>query len=223
MFLEQWLFPKWSNINFDCKLDTPGKKVLPEVQIELKKLGKIQLRADFFPQIFQPVYCKLVVECKTKEILLEHLRKCEKKHFQINNVDGIALNWLFKSFFLHVFKVCEKEVFHFKKLKDLENCLIAKTYAPFFLKNHLQENFTAQNNSGIRLFFCFCIHVWMRSKSHQHRSCNFRQMIGNCVYISNRCSLTLREEIEKTRMLSTNLWNPIGSFTEIFRRESNLL
>ena len=202
---------------------TPPVKCFAQSSNWVEEIRKNSTKGWFFPQIFQPVYCKLVVECKTKEILLEHLRKCEKKHFQINNVDGIALNWLFKSFVLHVFKVCEKEVFHFKKLKDLKNCLIAKTYAPFFLKNHLQENFTAQNNSGIWLFFCFCIHVWMRSKSHQHRSCNFRQMIGNCVYISNRCSLTLREEIEKTRMLSTNLWNPIGSFTEIFRRESNLL
>ena len=141
-------------------------------------------------------------------------------HSKIINVDGIALNWFFKTFLLHVFKVCEKEVFHFRKLKDLKNCLIAKTYAPFFLKNHLQENLTAQNNSGSWEVFCFWIHVWICSKSQQHRSCIFRKKIVNCVYISNRCSFTLREKTENTRKSSTVCGAHFGSFTEFFRRES---
>ena len=118
-------------------------------------------------------------------------------HFRTISYDGIALKWCVKTFFLHVVEVCQKEVFHFRKLKDLKNCLFAKTYAPIFLKNHLQENLTAQDNSRNWVVFCFCIHVWMRSTSHQHRSCIFCQKIGNWVYISNRCSFTLREKIEK--------------------------
>ena len=77
-------------------------------------------------------------------------------HFKFINVDGIALERLFKTFFLfHVVKVCEKEVFHFRKLKVSKNCLFAKKYAPVFLKKHLQESLTAQNNSGSWFFFVF--------------------------------------------------------------------
>ena len=88
-----------------------------------------------------------------KRILLEYLRKWEKMHFKIINVDGIALNWFFKTFLLHVFKVCEKEVFHFRKLKVLKNCLFAKTYAPNFLKNQLQQNLTAQKTTVVSGYF----------------------------------------------------------------------
>ena len=71
------------------------------------------------------------------------------------------------------------------------------------IRSSLQKKYSStefdgsKNISGSREIFCFWIHVWMRSKSHQHRSCIFRQKIGNCVYISNRCSFTLREKIEK--------------------------
>ena len=119
-------------------------------------------------------------------------------HFKTINYDVTALEWVFKTFFFHVVKVCEKEVFHFRKLKVLKNCLFAKTYAPNFLKNQLQQNSTAQKTTVVSgYFFCFCIHVWIRSKSHQHRSCIFHQKFGIHVYSSNRCSIKLRGKIEK--------------------------
>ena len=179
------------------------KSFCPQFRKSWKIKKNSTKRLTSFPLIFHLVHCTHAVECKRKEILLEHLRKCEKMHFKIINVDGIALKRLFKTFFLfHVVKVCEKEVFHFRKLKVSKNCLFAKKYTPVFLKKHLQESLTAQNNSGSWLFFCFCVHVWMRSKSHQHRSCIFCQKIGTWVYTSNRCWFTLREKIGKTRMLS---------------------
>ena len=131
--LKKDFFSKCSNVHFDCSLDTPAKKFLPYIHNELKKNKENSTkRLIFFTQIFCLVYCKLAVECKRKEILLEYLRKCGKMHFKKTNFDKIALNWFFKTFFLHVFKVCEKEVFHFRKLKDVKNCLFAKTYAPLF-------------------------------------------------------------------------------------------
>ena len=87
-------------------------------------------------------------------------------------------------------------------------------------KNHLQQNLVAQKNSGGSLLFCFCIHVWMRSKTHQHRSWTFRKKIVNCIYISNRCSFTLREKTQNTSILSTVCGTHFGSFTEFFGRES---
>ena len=199
------------------------KRFLPNIRNELKKNKEISTkRLIFSTQYFYLVYCKLAVECKRKEILLEYLRKCGKMHFKKTNFDKIALNWFFKTFFLHVFKVCEKEVFHFRKHKDVKNCLFAKTYAPLFLEIILNRIWWLKKTVAAGYFFYFCIHVWMRSKSHQHMRCIFRQKIGNCLNISNRCSFTLRERIENIRMLSTVCGTNFGSFTEINRRESIL-
>ena len=122
-------------------------------RISQKIKEKFKIRMTFFTQIFHFVYYKLAVERKREKILLEYLRQCEKMHFKTIDCDGIALNWFFKTFFLHVVKVCEKEVFHFRKLKDLKNCLFAKTYAPNFLKNQLQQNLTAQKTTVVSGYF----------------------------------------------------------------------
>ena len=198
------------------------KKFCAKFRMSWKKIRKILLKDWFiFSQFFHLVYCKHAVECKRKEILLEHLCKCEKLHLKIIDVDGIDLKRFFKTFFFHVVKFCEKEVFHFRRLKDLKNCLFAKKYPPLFLKIIFNRTWWLKKTVVAGYFFCFCIHVWMRSKSHQHRSCIFCKKIVNCAYISNRCSLfPLREKTENTRIISTDCGTHFDSFTEIFRRES---
>ena len=70
MFVEQRLFSKRFYWQFDCKLDTPVKKLLPKVQIELKKVMKNSTkRLTFFPQILHLIYCKLVEKAREKRYL----------------------------------------------------------------------------------------------------------------------------------------------------------
>ena len=141
-------------------------------------------------------------------------------HFKINNVDKVALNWTFKTF-LPLCQSLREGTFSLSKTLKFEKLSFCEKIRSSLQKKYSSTEFDGSKNiSGSREIFCFWIHVWMRSKSHQHRSCIFRQKIGNCVYISNRCSFTLREKFEDTRMFSTVCGTRFGSFTEIFRRES---
>ena len=151
----------------------------------------------FFTQIFHFVYYKLAVERKRKKILLEYLRQCEKMHFKTIDCDGIDLKRFFKTFFLNVVKFARKKFFTLENLKDMKNCLFAKIYAPLYLEIIFNRIWWLKKTVMAGYFFCFCIHVWTRSKSNQHRSCIFHQKIGIRVYSSNRCSITLRGRIEK--------------------------
>ena len=156
-FVEQRLFFKM----FQCTLwlwtGHPCWKVFAQNSERVEKIKKnSKKRLTFFPIIFHLVHCTHAVECKRKEILLEHLRKCEKMHFKIINVDGIALKRLFKTFFLfHVVKVCEKEVFHFRKLKVSKNCLFAKICPPLFLKIIFNRTWWLKKTVVARYFFVF--------------------------------------------------------------------
>ena len=102
----------------------------------------------------------------------------------------------------------------------MKNCLFAKIYAPLYQEIIFNRIWWLKKTVMAGYFFCFCIHVWTRSKSNQHRSCIFHQKIGIRVYSSNRCSITLRGKTENTRILSTVCGTLFGSFTEFFRRES---
>ena len=76
--------------------------------------------------------------------------------FKIINVDGIALKRLFRTFFLfHVVKVCEKKVFHFRKLKVSKNCLFAKICPPLFLKIIFNRTWWLKKTVVARYFFVF--------------------------------------------------------------------
>ena len=90
-------------------------------------------------------------------------------HFKITKVDRIALNCFFKTFFLHVFKVCDKEVFHFRKLKDLKNCLFAKTYAPLFLEIILNRTWWRKKTvvAGYFLFLHPCLNALEKSSAQK--------------------------------------------------------
>ena len=141
-------------------------------------------------------------------------------HFKTINYDVIALEWVFKTFFLHVVKVCEKEVFHFRKLKVLKNCLFAKTYAPNFLKNQLQQNLTAQKQQWYLVIFLFlhpCLNTLQKSSAQEVH-------FSPKDWDSRLQFKPMFDQVEgknwETRILSTVCGNLFGSFTEFFRRES---
>ena len=167
-------FVRWTKTFFkifQCTLwlwtGQPCWKVFAQISEWVERIRKNSTkRLTFFPQIFHLVYCKHAIECKRKEILLEHLRKCEKMHFKIINADGIALKTFLETFFFHVVKFCEKEFFYFRKLKVLKNCLFAKTYAPLFLKIIFNRTWWLKKNSGGWLFFLFlhpCLNALQKS------------------------------------------------------------
>ena len=144
-------------------------------------------------------------------------------HFKTINYDVIALEWVFKTFFLHVVKFCEKEVFHFRKLKVLKNCLFAKTYAPNFLKNQLQQNSTAQKTTVVSGYlFVFASMFEYAPKVICTEAAFFTKRLGFAFTVQTDVRSRWGEKWE-IRILSTVCGNHLGSFTDLFRRDSNLL
>ena len=224
MIVEQRFFSKWSYVHLDCELDNPVKIFLPKDQIELKELRKNQQKGWLFLlKFFNRFFANLSLNAREKRYFSNTFANVEKCTLSLITLKRLLSIEFSKRFRFSLSKFARKNFLLSKSLRFEKRSFCDKTRSFLPEKSSSTEFDGSKNNSGSWTFLCFCIHVSMRSKCHQHRSCNFRLMIGNCVYISNRCSLTLREKIEKTRMLSKNLWNPIGSFTEIFRRESNLL
>ena len=100
MFVEQRRFSKRFYVQFDCRLDTPVKILLPKVQIELKKIMKNSTkRLTFFPQILHLIYCKLVENAREKRYLSKIFAKVKK--YTLKLITLTRLLWIesAKSFF----------------------------------------------------------------------------------------------------------------------------
>ena len=168
-FVERRLFSKCSNVHFDRKPDTPARKFLPKVQNELKRLRKILQKDWHFPSIFSSGLLQTCGRMQEKKDT-SRTRKCEKLYFKIINVDGIALKRFSKTFFFHVVKFCEKEFFHFRKLKGFKNCLFAETYAPNFLKINFNRIWRLKKQPWYLVIFLFlhpCLKALQKSSAQK--------------------------------------------------------
>ena len=118
-------------------------------------------------------------------------------------------------FFLFV-KVCEKELSHFRKLKVLKNCLFAKTYAPNFLKNQLQQSLTAQKTTVVSgCFFVFASMFEYAPKVISTGAAFFTKRLGFTFTNQTDVRSSWGEKLRNYNLIN-GLWKPFWQFYWIF-------